>query len=236
MYQAAFDNIKQIVVSRECLTVIDHAKLNTNKIFVTTNASDQCTGAVLSFGPTWEPNRPVTFNSSIMKDAELNYPVHEKEMLAIICAMNKWKYDLIGSSFFVYTNHKTLLKISTQKDLSCRQACWMEALSMYNCKFVYVKGEHNMVADALSRYPSTQTSSDTVAQQSVQHPHIGFDPSSIIILNCPKSSPLTCVAALTDTNPQLTKLEFSINDDMIHNSSLPPMECQIFISRTDFGS
>lgn len=32
-----------------------------------------------------------------MKDAELNYPVHEKELLAIIRAINKWKYDLIGS-------------------------------------------------------------------------------------------------------------------------------------------
>lgn len=51
-YQAAFNNIKQIVISRECLTVIDHTKLDTNKIFVTTDASDHCTGAVLSFGPT----------------------------------------------------------------------------------------------------------------------------------------------------------------------------------------
>ena len=86
-FQNAFDKIKQIVVSRECLTVIDHSKLDHNKIFVTTDASDKCTGAVLSFGPTWETARPVAFDSSSLKDAELNYPVHEKELLAIMRAI-----------------------------------------------------------------------------------------------------------------------------------------------------
>ena len=77
-YQVAFDKIKEIVISRECLTVIDHSKLDTNKIFVTTDASDSCTGAILSFGPTWESARPVAFDSTTLKEAELNYPVHKK--------------------------------------------------------------------------------------------------------------------------------------------------------------
>ena len=88
-YQTALDKIKQIVVSRECLTVIDHDKLKTHKIFVTTDASDRCTGAVLSFGTSWETARPVAFDSSTLKDAELNYPVHEKELLAVIRAIKK---------------------------------------------------------------------------------------------------------------------------------------------------
>src|SRR5271155_1521905 len=53
-HQDAFDKIKSIVVSRECLTVIDHNKLDSNKIFLTTDASDRATGTVLFFGPTWE--------------------------------------------------------------------------------------------------------------------------------------------------------------------------------------
>ena len=150
-YQTALDKIKQIVVSRECLTVIDHDKLKTHKIFVTTDASDRCTGAVLSFGTSWETARPVAFDSSTLKDAELNYPVHEKELLAVIRAIKKWKYDLLGSPFFVYIDHKTLLNFDTQKDLSRRQARWMETLSMYDFKFVYVKGQDNTMADALSR-------------------------------------------------------------------------------------
>ena len=216
-YQKAFDKIKEIVLSRECLTVIDHTKLDSNNIYVTTDASDRCTGAVLSFGPTWETARPVAFDSSTLKDAELNYPVHEKELLAIIRAVKKWKYDLIGTPFFVYTDHKTLLNFLTQKELSRRQARWMEMLSSYECKFIYVKGQDNTMADALSRYPTTPTSCHKIAQHNAQHPYITFDKDNILILNREKviPTPLTAIAALTEINPQKTKLEFSIDDDLV---------------------
>ena len=144
-YQNAFNKIKKIIVSHKCLTVIDHHKLDMNKIFITTDASDCCTGAVLSFSPSWETACPVAFNSSILKDAELNYPVHKKELLVVICALKNWKYDLIGCPFCVYTDHKTLLNFSTLKDLSHWQAHWMEFLSIYNCKFGLCKraGQYN---------------------------------------------------------------------------------------------
>ena len=149
--QNAFDAIKHLVVSRDFLTVIDQSLMPKYKIFVTTDASDIASSAVLSFGETWETTRPVAYDSYSFKDAELNYPVHEKELLAIILALKKWKYDLLGTEFYVYTDHKTLLNFHTQRDLSRRQARWMEFLSIYNCKFIYVKGEANSVADALSR-------------------------------------------------------------------------------------
>ena len=216
-YQNAFDKIKEIVVSRECLTVIDHSKLDSNKIFVTTDTSDHCTGAVLSFGPTWETARPVTFDSSTLKDAELNYPVHEKELLAVIRALKKWKYDLLGVPFFVYTDHKTLLNFAMQKDLSRRQARWMEFLSIYDCKFIYVRGQDNTIADALSRYLTTQTSCDIVAQYKAQHPHGDFNENKIVILDRRHLSPtpLTAIAALTTTNPQRSKIEFSIDEEVV---------------------
>ena len=216
-YQTALDKIKQIVVSRECLTVIDHDKLKTHKIFVTTDASDRCTGAVLSFGTSWETARPVAFDSSTLKDAELNYPVHEKELLAVIRAIKKWKYDLLGSPFFVYIDHKTLLNFDTQKDLSRRQARWMETLSMYDCKFVYVKGQDNTMADALSRYPLKNTSSDIIAQDNAFHPHMNSNKDVPVVLDrsTPSFTPLTAIAALTDINPQPTRLDFSIDDDLV---------------------
>src|SRR6202789_3868766 len=216
-YQQAFDNIKQIVISRECLTVIDHQKLDTNKIFLTTDASDRCTGAVLSFGPTWQTARPVAFDSYTMKDAEINYPVHEKELLAVIRAIRKWKNDLLGSPFFVYTDHKTLLNFDTQKDLSRRQARWMEELSIYNCKFVYVRGQDNTMADALSRYPDIEVNKTTLAENAAQHPHINFNKNSIVILNQPHvlDTPLTAIAALTDVNSHPTQTEFTIDENTI---------------------
>ena len=83
-HQAAFEGIKALVISRECLTVINHENPGENKVFVTCNASDWRTGAMLSFGPTWETARPVAFDSMQLRDAEKNYPVHEKELLTVI--------------------------------------------------------------------------------------------------------------------------------------------------------
>lgn len=117
-YQNTFESIKSIVVSRDCLTMIDLMKLPEYKIFVTTDASDKRSVAVLSFGKSWTLARPVAFDSMTFKGAELNYPVHEKELLAIIRALKKWRVDLLGSPFFIYTDHKTLQNFNTQKDLS----------------------------------------------------------------------------------------------------------------------
>jgi len=88
------------------------------KIFVTADTSDIASESVLSFGKSWETAHPVSFDSCSFKAAELNYPVHEKELLAIIQALKKWKYDLSGAPFYVYTDHKTLLNFNTQQDLS----------------------------------------------------------------------------------------------------------------------
>lgn len=85
---------------------------------MTCNASDRRTGAVLSYGLTWESARLVTFNSMSLKAAQLNYPVHEKELLAIICALKKWRSDLLGTPILIYTNHRTLENFDQQKDLS----------------------------------------------------------------------------------------------------------------------
>lgn len=82
------------------------------------DASDYQSVAILSFGKTWEMVCPVVFDSMTFKGAELNYPVHEKEMLAIICALQKWCLDLIGVPFMVYTDHKTLENFDCQQDLS----------------------------------------------------------------------------------------------------------------------
>jgi len=150
-HKKAFANIKKLVVSRECLTMIDFSLMPENNIYVMTDASDKGMGALLSFRKTWETVRPVTFESMMLKGAQLNYPVHEKEMLAIIRVLMKWRTDLLGVPFTILTNHKTLENFNTQWDLSRRQAHWMEFMSQYDAKIVYVRGENNTVANALSR-------------------------------------------------------------------------------------
>jgi hypothetical protein len=122
-------------------------------VYVTCDASDWRTGAVLSFGPTWAMARPVAFDSMQLKGAERNYPVHKKELLAIIRALKKWRSDLLGMNFYVYTDHRTLENFDTQRDLSRRQLRWQEFLSQYDFAIVYIPGDDNTVADALSRVP-----------------------------------------------------------------------------------
>ncbi|GJF00840.1 hypothetical protein PsYK624_171420 [Phanerochaete sordida] len=55
-----------------------------NRIFVSCDASDWRTGAVLSYGPTLEFARPVAYDLMQLSNAKLNYPVHEKELLAVV--------------------------------------------------------------------------------------------------------------------------------------------------------
>ncbi|KAJ8482180.1 hypothetical protein ONZ51_g5512 [Trametes cubensis] len=150
-HQTAFDSIKKLVCSRECLTVIDQDAFPTHRIFVSCDASDLRTGAMLSFGPTLEEARPVAFESAQLRGAELNYPVHEKELLAIVRALRKWRVDLLGVPFTVFTDHRTLENFHKQKELSRRQARWQEFLSQYDYKIEYLPGEQNVAADALSR-------------------------------------------------------------------------------------
>ena len=124
-----------------------------HKNFVTTDASDTGSGAVLAFGLTYETARPVAYDSRAFKGAELNYPVHEKELLAIIRALAKWRMDLLGYSFEVWTDHHTLEHFGAQRDLLRWQARWMEFLSHYYATMHYLLGKKNCAADALSRLP-----------------------------------------------------------------------------------
>jgi hypothetical protein len=151
-HKKAFQAIKDTVVSRDCLTVIDYEDLS-KTIYVTTDASDRRTGAVLSFGETWETARPVAFDSYQLNAAERNYPVHEKELLAIVKALKKWRSSLLNVHFKIMTDHRTLEYFQAQKDMSRRQSRWSMYMADFDYDINYVKGEENSVADALSRLP-----------------------------------------------------------------------------------
>ena len=73
-HQTAFENIKQLVLGANCLTIINYKDKELN-IYVTTDANDCHTGAVLSFGKTWESACPVAYNSYQLNNMEKNYEV-----------------------------------------------------------------------------------------------------------------------------------------------------------------
>ncbi|TMC24502.1 MAG: hypothetical protein E6J34_00380, partial [Chloroflexi bacterium] len=91
---------------------------------VTTDASDFAVGAVLTQDQGQGP-QPVAFISRKMNSHERNYAAHEKETLAIMHALKKWRVYLEGRHFTVYTDHATLRHFPEQPDLTRRQARWM---------------------------------------------------------------------------------------------------------------
>ena len=71
--------------------------------------------------------------------------------MAIVFALKIWRHYLYGEQFEVFSDHKSLKYIFTQRDLNMRQRRWMKYLEDYDFTFYYHPGKENVVADALSR-------------------------------------------------------------------------------------
>ena len=82
---------------------------------------------------------------------EKNYPTHDLELSAIVFALKSWRHYLLGEKFELYTDHKSLKYLFSQKDLNLGQQRWMEFLSSYDFEISYTPGKGNVVADVLSR-------------------------------------------------------------------------------------
>ena len=82
---------------------------------------------------------------------ERNYPTHDLELAAVVFALKQWRHYLYGVKCEVYTGHRSLQYVFTQKDLNLRQRRWMELLKDYDITILYHSGKVNVVADALNR-------------------------------------------------------------------------------------
>jgi hypothetical protein len=87
--------------------------------------------------------------------AERNYSTPDKELLAIVQTLKKYRHYLQGTKYpvIVKSDHQNLKTFTTTKTLNARQARWAEELSSYDFVIEHVKGKENVVADALSRRP-----------------------------------------------------------------------------------
>ena len=93
----------------------------------------------------------VSYASRQLKIHERNYPTLDLELAAVVFALKIWRHYLFGSKFEVFSDHKSLKYLFSQKELNMRQRRWLEFLKDYDFELSYHPSKANVVADALSR-------------------------------------------------------------------------------------
>jgi len=102
-----------------------------------------------------EQQRFIVYQSRKLSEPEKRYEVHDKELLAIVKALQDWRPYLTDTekSIQIYTDHKNLRNFATMKQLNWWQIRWAEQLVNYKFQIHYKKSNENDEADALSRQP-----------------------------------------------------------------------------------
>jgi len=102
----------------------------TKPFTVYTDACGTGLGAVLM-----QEGRVVAYASRQLKDHEKRYPTHDLELAAIVFALKMWRHYLLGERLELYTNHKSLKYLFSQRDLNLRQQRWIEFLASYILRY-----------------------------------------------------------------------------------------------------
>ena len=125
---------------------------------VEADVSEYITGGVLSIKCEDEKWRPVAFISKSLNETEWNYEIHDREMLAIIRCLDKWRHLLEGAQnkFKIWSDHKNLEYFMSSQKLNCKQARWVLYLSRFNFMLKHVLGSSMGKANSLSRWPDWQ--------------------------------------------------------------------------------
>ncbi|MBW0524257.1 hypothetical protein O181_063972 [Austropuccinia psidii MF-1] len=145
--------LSQVQILREAFAtapILSHFNRSLPTI-VETDASDYAWGAVLS-QVNDSGKHPIAFDSRKLLQAELNYEIHDKELLGIVWALKHWRAFLLSSSnpFEVFTDNSSLHYFMSSKVLTCCQAHWAEFLSEFHFPITYRPGRLATLPDALS--------------------------------------------------------------------------------------
>ena len=140
--QQSFEELKKLLTEAPVLVQPELGK----EFVVYSDASLNGLGCVLM-----QEGKVVAYASRQLKPHERNYPTHDLELAAVVFALKIWRHYLYGEKCRVYTDHKSLKYLMSQKDLNLRQRRWLELLKDYELVIDYHSGKANVVADALSR-------------------------------------------------------------------------------------
>ncbi|GJX04927.1 putative nucleotidyltransferase, ribonuclease H [Tanacetum coccineum] len=140
--QESFEELKRRLVSAPILTLPS----GSGGFQIYSDASKKGLGCVLM-----QHGKVIAYASRQLKPYEVNYPTHDLELAAVVFALKIWRHYLYGEACDIFTDHKSLKYIFTQRELNMRQRRWLELLKDYDTNIQYHPGKANVVADALSR-------------------------------------------------------------------------------------
>ncbi|GFV98991.1 retrovirus-related Pol polyprotein from transposon opus [Trichonephila clavipes] len=142
--QKAFDAVKAAITKTPVLKLPDFKK----PFELFTDATSIGVGAVLN-----QEQRLVVFASRTLSSAERNYTVTERECLAVVWALNKFRTYLDSLTIKVMADPATLTRLTYGKNLSNRMIRWALKLAEFNIEMEHRPGTQNAVTDILSRNP-----------------------------------------------------------------------------------
>ncbi|CAN6677832.1 unnamed protein product [Malus baccata var. baccata] len=144
--EQAFNHLKDLLTTAPIITPPDWSI----PFELMCDASDYALGAVLGQRKNKLPH-VIYYASRTLNAAQLNYSTTEKELLAVVFALDKFRSYLIGTKVIIFTDHATLKYLFTRKEAKPRLIRWMLLLQEFDIEIKDKKGSDNVVADHLSR-------------------------------------------------------------------------------------
>ncbi|MDV3187757.1 MAG: ribonuclease H family protein, partial [Sweet potato little leaf phytoplasma] len=142
--QEAFDNLKRSMITLPVLALPDFSQ----PFIVETDASGTGLGAVLT-----QNQKPIAYFSQSLSPRAQAKSIYEKELMAIVKAVQKWRPYLLGQRFLIRTDQQALRFLVDQTVIQPEYQKWISKLLGYNFEVQYRPGLENKATDALSRLP-----------------------------------------------------------------------------------
>ncbi|KAI4380918.1 hypothetical protein MLD38_007051 [Melastoma candidum] len=140
--EKAFKTLKEKLSSAPLLMLPDFSK----PFEIECDASGIGIGSVLM-----QEKRPIAYFSEKLNGAALNYSTYDKELYALVRALETWQHYLWSQEFVIHTDHESLKHLKDQGKLNRRHTRWIQFIEMFPYVIQYKTGKENIVAGALSR-------------------------------------------------------------------------------------